>query len=115
MPFYEYQCTACSHRLEALRKVSDEPLVYCPECGEASLKRLISRAAFQLKGTGWYETDFKNSGKARKDSSDESKGGESNNAQPNSDASKGGAPDKQSKQGKNDAAKTPSAGAPASD
>ncbi len=66
MPFYEYQCNACGHRLEALQKIADEPLCYCPECGEASLKKLISRAAFRLKGGGWYETDFKNSG-AKKD------------------------------------------------
>ena len=63
MPFYEYQCTACGHRVEALQKMSDEPLVYCPECNEATLKKLISAAGFRLKGTGWYETDFKDSGK----------------------------------------------------
>jgi putative FmdB family regulatory protein len=65
MPIYEYQCTksACGHELEALQKISDDPLVYCPSCGEASLKKKISAAGFRLKGTGWYETDFKNSGK----------------------------------------------------
>jgi len=63
MPFYEYQCTACEHRLEALQKISDAPLIYCPECGEASLKKMISAAAFHLKGTGWYQTDFKNNDK----------------------------------------------------
>ena len=62
MPFYEYQCTACAHRLEALQKIVDAPLLYCPECGEASLKKLISKSAFRLKGAGWYATDFKNSG-----------------------------------------------------
>ena len=62
MPFYEYQCSACEHRLEVLQKISDEPLCYCPECGEASLKKQISRAAFRLKGSGWYETDFKHNG-----------------------------------------------------
>ena len=66
MPFYEYQCHACGHRLEALQKISDEPLLYCPECGEPSLKRLISKAAFRLKGGGWYETDFKHSGAGKK-------------------------------------------------
>ena len=60
MPFYEYQCGSCGYRLEALQKISDDPLVYCPECNEAKLKKLISAAAFHLKGTGWYETDFKN-------------------------------------------------------
>ena len=62
MPLYEYQCSDCGHRLEALQKMSDDPLVYCPECNAPSLKKLISAAAFHLKGTGWYETDFKNSG-----------------------------------------------------
>ena len=68
MPFYEYQCTHCDHRLEVLQKISDEPLVYCPECNEATLKKLISAAAFRLKGTGWYETDFKNNDKKKSDS-----------------------------------------------
>jgi putative FmdB family regulatory protein len=63
MPFYEYQCTNCDHRLEVLQKIADQPLVYCPECNEAALKKLISAAAFRLKGTGWYETDFKNNDK----------------------------------------------------
>lgn len=60
MPFYEYQCGDCGHRLEVLQKISDEPLVFCPQCNAASLKKLISASAFRLKGSGWYETDFKN-------------------------------------------------------
>ena len=59
MPIYEYQCNACGHRLEALQKISDKPLKKCPECGENQLKKLVSAAAFRLKGGGWYETDFK--------------------------------------------------------
>ena len=59
MPIYEYQCTGCDHRLEVIQKLSESPLVECPECGKPSLKRLVSAAAFRLKGTGWYETDFK--------------------------------------------------------
>lgn len=59
MPFYEYQCSACGHRLEALQKMADEPLVECPACGAATLTRLVSAPAFRLKGGGWYETDFK--------------------------------------------------------
>ena len=66
MPIYEYQCESCGHELEALQKISDERLVYCPECGEATLRKLVSAAAFRLKGTGWYETDFKNQGKGEK-------------------------------------------------
>jgi putative FmdB family regulatory protein len=59
MPIYEYQCQSCQHELEALRKISDEPLRDCPACGEAELKKKVSAAAFRLKGGGWYETDFK--------------------------------------------------------
>ena len=59
MPIYEYACRSCDHRLDALQKMSDEPLVECPECGEATLKRLLSAPRFRLKGEGWYETDFK--------------------------------------------------------
>ena len=59
MPIYEYQCGACGHELEALQKMSDEPLVDCPECGKPQLKKRISAAGFRLKGGGWYETDFK--------------------------------------------------------
>ena len=64
MPIYEYQCESCSHGLEALQKLSDAPLVDCPECGKASLKKQISAAGFRLSGSGWYETDFK-SGKKK--------------------------------------------------
>lgn len=60
MPIYEYQCQACGHRLEKLQKMSDDPLKQCPECEADELKKLVSAAAFRLKGAGWYETDFKN-------------------------------------------------------
>ena len=66
MPIYEYVCDQCGHHLEALQKISEEPLIYCPECGEAALRKKVSAAAFRLKGTGWYETDFKDSGKEKK-------------------------------------------------
>ena len=59
MPIYQYQCEACLRELEVLQKVSDEPLRECPECGEPSLKKKVTAAAFRLKGGGWYETDFK--------------------------------------------------------
>ena len=70
MPFYEYQCTACSHRLEVLQKISDAPLTDCPQCGQAHLKKLISRVGFRLKGGGWYETDFKGGKKPAPDNAD---------------------------------------------
>ena len=59
MPIYEYQCDSCTHKLEKLQKISDDPIVDCPECSEPDLKKLVSAAAFRLKGNGWYETDFK--------------------------------------------------------
>lgn len=59
MPIYEYACDACDHRLDALQKMSDAPLVDCPACGEPRLQRLLSAPRFRLKGQGWYETDFK--------------------------------------------------------
>jgi putative FmdB family regulatory protein len=59
VPIYEYACKKCDHTLDALEKMSDDPLVDCPECGEPALKRLISAPRFRLKGEGWYETDFK--------------------------------------------------------
>lgn len=59
MPIYEYACKNCKHTLDALQKMNEDPLVFCPSCGEAGLKRLISAPRFRLKGEGWYETDFK--------------------------------------------------------
>ncbi len=59
MPIYEYECAACEHRLEAIQKMSEAPLTDCPSCGEPGLRKLISAVAFRLKGSGWYETDFK--------------------------------------------------------
>lgn len=63
MPIYEYQCQACSKQLEALQKVSDAPLLDCPQCGKPALQKKVSAAAFRLKGGGWYETDFKTGNK----------------------------------------------------
>jgi putative FmdB family regulatory protein len=63
MPIYEYQCEACGYKLEKLQKIADEPLVDCPECSETALRKLVSAAAFRLKGMGWYETDFKTGSK----------------------------------------------------
>ena len=59
MPIYEYQCEACGHRLEKLQKINDNPLTDCLACGASELKKLVSAVSFRLKGTGWYETDFK--------------------------------------------------------
>jgi putative FmdB family regulatory protein len=68
MPIYEYQCSSCGHQLESLQKISDAPLTHCPNCNKDALQKLVSAAGFQLKGTGWYVTDFKNKGKPSADS-----------------------------------------------
>ncbi|MDR3477918.1 MAG: zinc ribbon domain-containing protein [Gammaproteobacteria bacterium] len=60
MPIYEYQCTACGHMFDTLQKISDEPLTDCPACEKATLQKQVSATSFQLKGTGWYATDFRN-------------------------------------------------------
>ncbi len=63
MPIYEYRCESCSHKLEKLQRMSEGDLVDCPECKQPALKRLVSASAFRLKGSGWYETDFKKDNK----------------------------------------------------
>ena len=62
MPIYEYRCGACGYQKEFLQRISDAPLTACPECGKRAFNKLLTAAGFQLKGTGWYATDFKNSG-----------------------------------------------------
>jgi putative FmdB family regulatory protein len=59
MPFYEYECPNCGYRDEVLQKISDKPLKKCPTCGKNGLRKLMSAPVFRLKGSGWYETDFK--------------------------------------------------------
>ena len=70
MPIYEYACKNCDHTLDAMQKINEEPLVYCPTCDEAGLKRLISAPQFRLQGQGWYETDFKKDNQRNLSSSD---------------------------------------------
>ncbi len=69
MPIYEYRCDGCGHEMEVMQKMSDEPMKDCPVCKESKLKKLISASGFRLKGSGWYETDFKNSKKSSGNSS----------------------------------------------
>lgn len=64
MPIYEYQCQSCGHQLEAFQKISEAPLCRCPVCHEDTLNKLVSAAGFQLKGSGWYATDYRNKEKA---------------------------------------------------
>ena len=65
MPIYEYRCGVCGQEHEVLQKVSEPPLVNCPACGKPALQKLVSAAGFQLKGSGWYATDFKGGGKKK--------------------------------------------------
>lgn len=79
MPFYEYQCKRCGHTLEAMQKIHDAPLKKCPACGKSALERLMSAPVFRLKGSGWYETDFKSDQEGKRNLAD----------RPESDATKG--------------------------
>jgi putative FmdB family regulatory protein len=62
VPIYEYRCGNCGHQQEFLQKVSDAPITVCTECGKPSFSKMVTAAGFHLKGSGWYATDFKNSG-----------------------------------------------------
>lgn len=63
MPIYEYRCNHCGHELETIQKLSESPLTFCPACETEGLKKKISAAVFRLRGSGWYETDFKSDNK----------------------------------------------------
>ena len=65
MPIYEYRCATCGFEQEYLQKMSDAPLTDCPECGKATLAKMVSAAGFHLKGSGWYVTDFKHGSKPK--------------------------------------------------
>ena len=79
MPIYEYRCAKCGFQKEYLQRLSDAPLTKCPECGKKTFNKMVTAAGFQLKGTGWYATDFKNSGSKKKsgDTAAEGSSGES--------------------------------------
>ena len=92
MPIYEYACGSCEHQFETIQRASEEPLRDCPECGETALKKLLSAPVFRLKGSGWYETDFKTKDKRNvTDSGDGKEGGEQDaNGKDSSTAEAGG-------------------------
>ena len=101
MPIYEYKCEACGHTLEALQKLSDPPLALCESCGTEALRRLISAPAFRLKGSGWYETDFKSDKEKKRNLA-----GDGKEAAPKADGKGDAAAGKADKAGKDGAAKT---------
>ena len=76
MPIYAYKCGSCGHAKDVLQKVSDAPLTDCPSCGAPAFSKQITAAGFQLKGSGWYATDFRGGstgGAAKTDASSDSK------------------------------------------
>ena len=62
MPIYAYKCSACGHAEDKLQKISDAPLTVCPQCGQSTYSKQVTAAGFQLKGSGWYVTDFRSNG-----------------------------------------------------
>ena len=84
MPIYEYRCSNCAHQQEFLQKLSDPPRTQCPRCGQETLSKMVTAAGFQLKGSGWYATDFK--GGAAKPAAKAEGGGDAK------DSGKGAAP-----------------------
>lgn len=100
MPIYAYKCSSCGFAKDALQKISDPPLTVCPSCGEASFTKQVTAAGFQLKGSGWYVTDFRDGGN----------GGASTGAAPSSNGAGSAASPAPAA---SDASATPAAGAPA--
>ena len=90
MPIYEYRCDNCGQEIEALQKLSEDPLVHCPACNQDTLVKRVSAAGFRLKGGGWYETDFKSGSKKNVASgnsgSDSSSSGSSSSSSSKSDS-----------------------------
>jgi putative FmdB family regulatory protein len=83
MPIYAYKCSSCGHAQDVLQKVSDAPLTVCTACGAATFAKQLTAAGFQLKGNGWYATDFKSgAGKKSEDSSGKADTAESKPASP---------------------------------
>jgi putative FmdB family regulatory protein len=113
MPIYAYRCTTCGHAQDVLRKISDPALSVCPACGAATFVKQVTAAGFQLKGSGWYVTDFRGDKKSSKPAegegaaASEGKPAEGGGAAANgNDAAKGDSP-------KGDSAKSDAAAAPA--
>ena len=73
MPIYEYRCDACGFQKDYLMKMSDAPLTTCPECSKQTFSKMLTAAGFQLKGSGWYATDFKGGAKPKDDKPKEEK------------------------------------------
>lgn len=88
MPIYEYECANCEHQFELLQKVSEQPATECPQCDKPQVKRLVSATSFRLKGSGWYETDFKDKPKKKETQLDNKASKDKSNSSPSPDKSK---------------------------
>lgn len=99
MPIYEYHCEACGYDLEVLQKVDDAPLIQCPQCGEDRLRKQLTVAGFRLKGSGWYETDFKGK-KPGKDTNGEPTAAKKNEVKPSKDQAASGKSEAKASDGK---------------
>ena len=103
MPIYEYRCSACGSEHEVLQKITEPPLSTCPSCRKDTLTKLVSAAGFQLKGSGWYATDFKNGTKPAAKSNGKSNG---NGADASTSASDGKSSEGSSSESKSASAPT---------
>ena len=89
MPLYEYQCDACGHRFEQIRKFSDPPLTVCPKC-DGAIRKLVSSPAIQFKGTGWYVTDYGNKGRSDTEASEAGKSSDEKSSKTDTKKTEGG-------------------------
>ena len=92
MPIYAYKCADCGHEKEVLQKISDAPLTDCPSCGHPSMAKMVTAAGFQLKGSGWYATDFRNKDSGGKGGKTDGKTESANDAKVDSGAASAAAP-----------------------
>jgi putative FmdB family regulatory protein len=110
MPIYAYKCAACGHRQDVLQKISDPVLTECPACRAQALEKQITAAGFQLKGSGWYVTDFKHNGKGAP--ADKASGGKASGGKASGDKADAAKADGAGKPDEKDTAATPSTPAP---
>lgn len=102
MPIYAYKCSSCEHELDVLQRISDAPLTVCPACGAATLCKQLTAAGFQLKGSGWYATDFKH-GSTKADAKPEAKPAEPSSGESAAASAKDAAAGKDAAPGKDPA------------
>ena len=112
MPIYAYKCESCGHSKDVLQKMSDAPLVDCPHCGAATFKKQLTAAGFQLKGSGWYVTDFRD-GKGGSDKAKDGEKSKESGSSEKSDAPASSESDAAATPAKADAATTAATPAPA--